>query len=151
MASSSGLTPTPYFASMCSQPSLKSLKRRAILWTWSLKMSAFLLTYLGEHAITYVCDYYGENMKRACMPFLREWLNSPERQPLIIRGARQVGKTWLVRELAKVEKRELIELNFEDRRSLAALFFYKRAPHYFARTSIHDRKKNRSPKIRSFS
>lgn len=61
-------------------------------------------------------------MKRACMPFLREWLNSADRQPLIIRGARQVGKTWLVRELAKEEKRELIELNFEDRRSLHALF-----------------------------
>lgn len=61
-------------------------------------------------------------MKRSCMIFLQEWLASLDRQPLIIRGARQVGKTWLVRELAKSEGKDLLELNFEDRRSLTALF-----------------------------
>jgi len=39
-------------------------------------------------------------MKRNLSSFLAKWLNSKDRKPLIIRGARQVGKTWLVRDLA---------------------------------------------------
>lgn len=31
----------------------------------------------------------------------KEWLSSKDRKPLVIRGARQVGKTWIVREIAK--------------------------------------------------
>ena len=37
----------------------------------------------------------------------------PERLPLVLRGARQVGKTWLVRDLAARSGRDLVELNFE--------------------------------------
>jgi len=36
-------------------------------------------------------------MKRDRTPFLVEWLNSETRKPLVIRGARQVGKTWITR------------------------------------------------------
>jgi len=46
---------------------------------------------------------------------LREWKNSTNRKPLIIRGARQVGKTTLVREFAK-EFDDFIELNLEKER-----------------------------------
>ncbi len=56
------------------------------------------------------------------MPFLNEWLASTTRKPLVIRGARQVGKTWLVRELAKGQKRILIEINLEKRPQLVSLF-----------------------------
>lgn len=52
-------------------------------------------------------------MKRSLSAFIKEWLNHPGRKPLILRGARQVGKTWLVRSLAKSESRTLVELNFE--------------------------------------
>lgn len=41
------------------------------------------------------------------------WLDDPDRRPLILRGARQVGKTHLVRRLAKRSGRELFELNFQ--------------------------------------
>lgn len=44
---------------------------------------------------------------------LDAWLADPARKPLILRGARQVGKTWLVRDLAARSGRDLIELNFE--------------------------------------
>jgi len=44
---------------------------------------------------------------------LQSWLMSDDRKPLILRGARQVGKTWVVRELAKMSGKQLIELNFE--------------------------------------
>jgi len=61
-------------------------------------------------------------MKRSRSAFLKDWLNNPGRKPLIVRGARQVGKTWLVRELAKTEGRELVELNFEKQPGLAENF-----------------------------
>ena len=61
-------------------------------------------------------------MKRDCSAFLVEWLNSRERKPLVIRGARQVGKTWIIRDLADSQQRKLIELNFERRPDLENLF-----------------------------
>ena len=44
---------------------------------------------------------------------LEQWLGGVQRRPLVLRGARQVGKTWLVRDLAQRAKRDLVELNFE--------------------------------------
>lgn len=61
-------------------------------------------------------------MKRDRSTFLIEWLHSKERKPLVIRGARQVGKTWIIRELAQSQKRQLIELNFEKRPDIQTLF-----------------------------
>lgn len=61
-------------------------------------------------------------MHRTGMAFLTEWLVSSSRKPLVIRGARQVGKTWLVRKLAKDRKRVLIEINLEKRPQLLSLF-----------------------------
>lgn len=61
-------------------------------------------------------------MKRDRTLFLIEWLNSSKRKPLVIRGARQVGKTWLIRDLASSQERQLIELNFEKRPNLVTLF-----------------------------
>jgi hypothetical protein len=61
-------------------------------------------------------------MQRTNMQFLREWLRSDRRKPLLLRGARQVGKTWIVRHLAEFEKMRLVELNFERDPSLAGLF-----------------------------
>lgn len=61
-------------------------------------------------------------MQRSVMGFLEDWIVSNDRKPLIIRGARQVGKTWLVRSLAKKMNKQLIELNFEKQPQLASLF-----------------------------
>lgn len=61
-------------------------------------------------------------MKRDRTTFLVEWLHSSMRKPLVIRGARQVGKTWLVRDLAESQQRQLIEFNFEKRPDLQTLF-----------------------------
>lgn len=52
-------------------------------------------------------------MKRLASGFLDEWLVSSRRKPLVLRGARQVGKTWLVRDLAARHSLQLIELNLE--------------------------------------
>ena len=61
-------------------------------------------------------------MKRAALHRLLEWLDEPGRRPLVLRGARQVGKTWLVRELARAAGRELVEINFERDPGLKRLF-----------------------------
>lgn len=44
---------------------------------------------------------------------LVEWKNKAHRKPLILNGARQVGKSWLVRELGKLHFEQTIEINFE--------------------------------------
>jgi len=61
-------------------------------------------------------------MERASSANLETWLASPRRKPLVLRGARQVGKTWLVRELASKAPRDLVELNFERDPRLARSF-----------------------------
>lgn len=62
-------------------------------------------------------------MHRLALTFLeRDWLSSPNRKPLILRGARQVGKTWLVRHLAEMTEKKLIEVNFEKTPALQSLF-----------------------------
>lgn len=61
-------------------------------------------------------------MKRDRSSFLKNWLNSDLRKPLVIRGARQTGKTWVVRDLAESQQRLLIELNFEKRPEIQTLF-----------------------------
>lgn len=61
-------------------------------------------------------------MERQRLQFLEEWLKSESRKPLVIRGARQVGKTWLVRKFAELQKKRILELNFEKNPTLASLF-----------------------------
>ncbi|MCX7114821.1 MAG: AAA family ATPase [Gammaproteobacteria bacterium] len=56
------------------------------------------------------------------MAYLTTWMTRKERKPLVIRGARQVGKTWLVREFAEKAGLTLIEINFEKRPDRADLF-----------------------------
>lgn len=61
-------------------------------------------------------------MWRIAIEELTHWLGDKQRKPLILRGARQVGKTWIVRELAAANGRQLIELNFEQNPRLHTLF-----------------------------
>ena len=56
---------------------------------------------------------------------LRSWAVQPERKPLVIRGARQVGKSTLVRQLAEVAGFALVELNFERNPELREAFATK--------------------------
>ncbi len=61
-------------------------------------------------------------MDRTSLVFLKKWLVMPQRKPLVIRGARQVGKTWLVRRFAELEGKNLVEINLEKNPQLAELF-----------------------------
>jgi uncharacterized protein len=53
-------------------------------------------------------------MHRFALNSLKSWFERDNRKPLVIRGARQVGKTELVRLFAKENQIELIELNLEE-------------------------------------
>ena len=69
-------------------------------------------------------------MKRYALESLKNWKNSPNRKPLLLYGARQVGKTWLVREFAGSDYDDLIELNFFTDDSLKAIFDANISPAY---------------------
>ena len=61
-------------------------------------------------------------MNRFAEKNLLRWLNLSSRKPLVIRGARQVGKSTLVRQFAKKNKLNLFEVNLERFPSLANVF-----------------------------
>jgi len=54
--------------------------------------------------------------------YLCEWRERPDRKPLVIRGARQVGKSTLVRIFADAHFANLVEINFEQDRDAASSF-----------------------------
>ena len=53
-------------------------------------------------------------MKRNLYDSLLEWKNDAERKPLILEGARQVGKTWLLKEFGRNEYDNLVYVNCSD-------------------------------------
>jgi uncharacterized protein len=61
-------------------------------------------------------------MIRTLLKDLVLWKNSLNRKPLILQGARQVGKTWLMKEFGKTEFEQVVYLNFEISERLKALF-----------------------------
>ena len=61
-------------------------------------------------------------MKRDIYKNFLEWKHSELRKPLVLRGARQVGKTYILKEFAKNEYENHVYLNFEDDPTLDAIF-----------------------------
>ncbi len=61
-------------------------------------------------------------MKRDAIKRLYIWKESKERKPLVILGARQVGKTWLMQEFAKEAYPRYAYINFEDSDLLKGIF-----------------------------
>lgn len=56
------------------------------------------------------------------MDYLKKWRESPDRKPLIIRGARQVGKTWLMKEFGRTMYEKCAYVNFESNAALKSIF-----------------------------
>lgn len=52
-------------------------------------------------------------MKRLGLDYLIKWVKNTSRKPLVIRGARQVGKSYLVRDFCRVQNLACLEINFE--------------------------------------
>ncbi len=61
-------------------------------------------------------------MKRFFIDKLEKWANSPARKPLVLSGARQVGKTWLLKEFGRTHFARTAYVNFERHPELGVLF-----------------------------
>ncbi|WP_130863083.1 ATP-binding protein [Bacilliculturomica massiliensis] len=61
-------------------------------------------------------------MYRTAMEQLIEWKKKSRRKPLIIRGARQVGKTWLMKEFGRTAYDETVYINFDNDERMRSLF-----------------------------
>lgn len=68
-------------------------------------------------------------MKRNAMQSLINWKNDPERKPLILRGARQVGKTWLMKEFGQTCYANYVYFNFDEEDELKSIFQANKNPH----------------------
>lgn len=65
---------------------------------------------------------YQNVMKRNAIKELYEWKENNGRKPLVILGARQVGKTWLMKEFGKEAYKKCAYVNFEDNDDLRGMF-----------------------------
>lgn len=61
-------------------------------------------------------------MYRTVIEELTNWKNSADRKPLIIEGARQVGKTWLMKEFGRKEYKNTVYINFDSNSVMKELF-----------------------------
>ncbi len=61
-------------------------------------------------------------MERLILNKLLEWKNSPYRKPLILKGVRQVGKTWLLKEFGKQYYENTAYFNFDENEELKQFF-----------------------------
>ncbi len=61
-------------------------------------------------------------MYRTAMKALYQWKAKPARKPLIIRGARQVGKTWLMKQFGKDAFEHCVYISFDNNRVMKELF-----------------------------
>ncbi|MBX9830847.1 AAA family ATPase [Candidatus Babeliales bacterium] len=71
-------------------------------------------------------------MKRIIDFYLKEWKISPYRKPLLLRGARQVGKTYAVQQLGKSFD-NILEVNFEADDQFKSIFDHDLDPHRIVR------------------
>ena len=68
-------------------------------------------------------------MKRNAIEQLLVWKNSTDRKPLVLKGARQVGKTWLMEEFGRLYYEDTFYFNFDEEDELQSLFETNKNPH----------------------
>lgn len=61
-------------------------------------------------------------MNRTAINQMLEWKNSQDRKPLVLKGARQVGKTWLMKEFGRLYYDEVFYFNFDEEEELKSIF-----------------------------
>lgn len=80
-------------------------------------------------------------MKRRSLSYLSHWVSSASRKPLILRGARQVGKSTLVRHFAETANLRLVEINFEKELKIRSVFETLDATKILAALEAHTKTK----------
>ena len=61
-------------------------------------------------------------MIREALEYLIKWKNGNHRKPLIIRGARQVGKTWIMKEFGETFYEKVAYINFDNNERMESIF-----------------------------
>lgn len=100
-------------------------------------MTCFAILFVGNNVLVYhifvvifviacynilVLSHGGAYMYRVAIEKLYKWKDSKYRKPLIIKGARQVGKTWLMQEFGKQAYADTVYINFDSNSRMTDLF-----------------------------
>ena len=67
-------------------------------------------------------------MKRNAIYALQEWKLSEDRKPLVLKGTRQVGKTWLMKEFGSTAYEHYVYFNFDEEDELSSIFRANKNP-----------------------
>lgn len=67
-------------------------------------------------------------MKRNAMRDLVQWKESEDRKPMVLKGARQVGKTWLMKEFGRNYYQNYVYFNFDEEDELKSIFEKNKNP-----------------------
>lgn len=67
-------------------------------------------------------------MKRNAIDALIRWKSSEERKPMVLKGARQVGKTWLMKEFGQSCYQHMVYFNFDEEDELKSIFEVNKNP-----------------------
>ena len=67
-------------------------------------------------------------MRRHALELLKNWKDDSERKPLILKGARQVGKTWLMKEFGRTCYDNFVYFNFDEDDELKTIFEKNKNP-----------------------
>ena len=67
-------------------------------------------------------------LRRNAISELIQWKDSPERKPMVLKGARQVGKTWLMKEFGRNYYESFAYFNFDEEDELKSIFEASKNP-----------------------
>ena len=67
-------------------------------------------------------------MKRNALDALIKWQHSEDRKPMVLKGARQVGKTWLMKEFGQSCYEHSVYFNFDEEDELKSIFEVNKNP-----------------------
>lgn len=67
-------------------------------------------------------------MRRNALKDLIKWKNSEDRKPMVLKGARQVGKTWLMKEFGRNCYEHFVYFNFDEEEELKSIFETNKNP-----------------------
>ena len=81
-------------------------------------------------------------MKMNSIQDLMKWEKSDDRKPLVVRGARQVGKTWFMQEFGRTCYEDYVYFNFEEEEEPRSIFQRNKNPLRIIELLIYERPKD---------
>ena len=66
---------------------------------------------------------------RDILAAFKKWKNATDRKPILIKGARQIGKTWVMEEFGRQCYEHYVKFDFDEQRELASVFQTTKDPH----------------------